>query len=146
MGRGLAVAVGSTLSVGLLAACGGASSTGGPKAPAVLSRTAPGARSAVTTTGMAVPRSPGAQIARRVCGASSPGHIRRQYLPRATARASRAERGFLRTAAKPTPALRASKSYAYLVARVYAMSVAKSDRAGAYAGCAYELSQKESGR
>jgi hypothetical protein len=124
-----------------LPACGGEAPR--DAAPAV---TAAGARAAVTTTGIAVPRARGAQAARRVCGASSPGRIRQEFLARAAARASRAERGFLRAAAEPSPALRASKSYAYLAARVYAMSVAKSDRAGAYAGCAYELSEKESGR
>jgi hypothetical protein len=139
--RGVVVAVVPTLSVGLLAACGGSSHQ--EAVPAV---TAVGVRSAVATTGITVPRSPGAQAARRVCGASSPGRIRREFLSRATARASRAERAFIHTAATPSPGLRASKSYAYLAARVYAMSVTKSDRAGAYAGCAHELSEKESGR
>jgi hypothetical protein len=125
----------------VLPACGrDAPQDAAPAAPAA------GVRPAVVTTGITVPRSPGAQAARRVCGASSPGRIRRQFLPRATAHASRAERAFIHTAAAPSPALRASKSYAYLAARVYAMSVTKSDRAGAYAGCAYELSEKESGR
>jgi hypothetical protein len=97
---------------------------------------------------VAEPRSKGALAARRACRARTSDEVRRRFLTRARNRAPKAERRFLKSAAKPSQALRASPSMAFVAARVYALSLPTSERAGAYAGCAYALSQslKESGR
>jgi hypothetical protein len=93
--------------------------------------------------------SPAASTARRVCGPLTPEEVRVRFLSAARAGASKSDRGFLEAATQPPKRLRSSPAYAYVAARVYALSVPKPERAGAYAGCAGELSMKntkESGR
>jgi hypothetical protein len=136
MGRGLAVAVGATLSAGLLAACGGASS--GTDAPAVRVTEAPAALSA--TAPVATRKTAASRRAlaggRKACRASSPRKVIARYLPRLKTGAP----ARLRQAAKhPPQAIRQGKGYALLAGAVYAASEPRASRPDAAAGCAYEL-------
>jgi hypothetical protein len=94
-----------------------------------------------------VPRLRGATTARGACRGLTAEQVGRRFLRAAQASASKRDQTFLKSVVKPSRQLLASASYPYAAARVYAMSVPVSQRAGAYAGCAYELSmKKESGR
>jgi hypothetical protein len=103
-----------------------------------------------SATALPAPRGREAGAARRACGGVTAERVRVRYLPEARAGASSRDRLFLKVAAHPSEQLRRSPSFPYLAARVYAMSVSPGARAGAYAGCAFELSMKknvkESGR
>jgi hypothetical protein len=141
MGRALVVAVGSTLSAGLLAACGGASSnTDAPavrvtEAPAVLSRTAPVATRKTVASRTAL------TDGRKACRASSPSEVIDHYLPRLKPGAP----ARLRQAAEyPPRSVRQGKGYALLAGAVYAASQPRASRPDAAAGCAYELKKSMS--
>jgi hypothetical protein len=136
MGRALVVAVGSTLSAGLLAACGGASSTA--DAPAVRTTEAPAALSA--TAPVATRKTDASRTAlaggRKACRASSPSKVIARYLPRLKPGAP----ARLRQAAEHPPrSVRQGKGYALLAGAVYAASQPRASRPDAAAGCAYEL-------
>jgi hypothetical protein len=91
------------------------------------------------------PRTSSAKRGRLTCEAASPEQIRRRFLKSARARSSKRDARFLKLVAAPSKGN--ISNAAALAARVYAMSVSEADRAGAYAGCVYELSKmKESGR
>lgn len=96
---------------------------------------------------IAPPRTSSAKRGRDTCDAATPEQIRRRFLKAARAKAAKRDAAFLKLAAVRSKALRGTPQAAALAARVYAMSVSEADRAGAYAGCVYELSmKKESGR
>jgi hypothetical protein len=135
---------------GTLAACG--SSSTGPTAspgPSTVSQTAAPAKAAAAVT-VRLPKITGVGVARKACRGVTAERVRSRYLPAARANAVSRDRLFLKSAAHPPERLRQSSSYPYLAARVYAMSVPAKKRAGAYAGCSFELSMKknvkESGR
>jgi hypothetical protein len=123
--------------------------------PADLSATTPAAPRSKRSTArdrrsvqkLPVPRLRGATTARDACHGLTAEQVRRRFLRAAQASASKRDQTFVKSVVKPSRQLLASASYPYAAARVYAMSVPVSQRAGAYAGCAYELSmKKESGR
>jgi hypothetical protein len=124
------------ISCGVLTACGAQSATSSQGAEAVPSRT-------VGSEPAKVPRLPGAREARELCRSGSTEQIRRRFLSRARTSASRADARFLELAANP-PRSASPPARAALAARVYAMTRPKAVRAGAYSGCAYELSKKTS--
>jgi hypothetical protein len=116
-----------------VSACGDQDDAGSARSVTSAAVTRPGPVS------VAAPVVPGARSARTACSGATPAEIRTRFLPTALARSSRRERPLLKAAAR---ALGSDVAQPFVAARIYAMSVSKSHRAGAYAGCAYELSMK----
>src|SRR5437868_15465019 len=109
-----------------LAACGGAKTDGVARDGAQ--------RRAVAAQAPVVVTSPASLRGRDACRGASPDAIRRRFLAQAKERASSRDRRFLSTMANVARTSATSpRAGAYGAARIYAMSLPKAQRAGAYA-------------
>ncbi|MET0601313.1 MAG: hypothetical protein ABW167_04930 [Baekduia sp.] len=89
---------------------------------------------------------PVVRAARSFCKQHTASVVLSKYLPLAARRAAPRERGFLRMVKTHRKAVADPSVLPRVAARVFAMSVAETKRAEAYAACGYELLNKESSR